>query len=51
MQIEIISSDTEQAKQNLSGIMHRLIENGRVALHEFLTLLRDDMKNGSAVME
>ena len=42
---------SKQARQNLSGIMHRLIENGCVALREFLTLLLDDMKNGPAVLE
>ena len=41
----------KQAKQNLSGIMHRLTENGCVALREFLTLLLDDLKNGPAVLE
>ena len=42
---------SKQARQNLSGIMHRLIENDCVALHEFLTLLLGDIKNGPAVLE
>jgi|APFre7841882654_1041346.scaffolds.fasta_scaffold142806_2 hypothetical protein len=41
----------KQAKQNLSGIMQRLTENGCVALRDFLTLLLDDLKNGPAVLE
>jgi len=40
-----------QARQNVSGIMQRLAENGCAALREFLALLLDDMKNGPAVLE
>ena len=41
----------KQAKQNLSGIMHQLSENGCNALREFLSVLLDDMRNGAAVLE
>jgi hypothetical protein len=41
----------KQARQNLSGIMHQLTENGCAALREFLSLLLDDMKRGAAVLE
>jgi len=41
----------KQARQNLSGIMHQLTENGCNALREFLSVLLDDMKRGAAVLE
>jgi hypothetical protein len=41
----------KQARQNLSGIMHQLTENGCPALREFLALLLSDMANGPAVLE
>lgn len=41
----------KQARQNLSGIMHRLTQSGCAALRAFLTLLLDDMKNGPAVLD
>jgi hypothetical protein len=41
----------KQARQNLSGIMHRLTENNCASLREFLILLLEDMKNGPAVLE
>jgi len=41
----------KQARQNLSGIMHRLTANGCVALREFLSILLEDMKNGAAVLD
>jgi hypothetical protein len=41
----------KQAKQNLSGILHRLKENNCAALRELLILLLDDMKRGPAVFD
>jgi hypothetical protein len=41
----------KQARQNLSGIMHQLAENGCRALKEFLLLLMADLKNGPAALE
>ncbi len=41
----------KQARQNLSGIMHKLSEKGCVSLREFLEFLLEDMKNGPAVLE
>ena len=41
----------KQARQNLTGIMHQLTENGCHALCQFLTFLLDDMKNGAALWE
>ena len=40
-----------QVKQNLSGIMHRLEEEGHSSLASFLMLLVEDLKNGPAVLE
>ena len=39
-----------QARQNVSGIMHQLAENGCPNLREFLSLLLTDMNNGAAVL-
>ena len=41
----------KQARQNLSGIMHRLRESECEALREFLSILLEDMKKGPAVLE
>jgi len=41
----------KQARQNLSGIMHQLVENGYDALREFLSLIIVDVKNGAAILE
>jgi hypothetical protein len=41
----------KQARQNLSGIMHQLTENGSHALCRFLSILLEDMKAGAAVWE
>ncbi len=41
----------KQARQNLSGIMYQLKQNGCPALREFLSLLLSDMANGPAVLE
>jgi len=40
----------KQARQNISGIMHRLTVKGCVALCEFLSILLEDMKDGAAVL-
>lgn len=40
----------QQARQNISGIMHRLTVKGCVALREFLSILLEDMKDGAAVL-
>jgi hypothetical protein len=42
---------SRQARQNLSGIMHQLAENGRTSLAGLLTLLLEDVKNGAAVFD
>jgi hypothetical protein len=39
----------KMAKQNLSGIMHRLEEEGYGAAKEFLSLLIGDLQNGPAI--
>jgi hypothetical protein len=41
----------KQARQNVSGIMHQLSENGCPALRLFLSLLLSDMENGPAALE
>ena len=41
----------KQARQNLSGIMHRLEQTGHPNLREFLSLLIQDMNRGAAVLE
>jgi hypothetical protein len=40
----------KQARQNLSGIMHRVEQGGYYNLMTFLSLLIEDMKEGSAVL-
>ena len=42
---------SKQARQNLTGIMHRLSEKGLSSLKEFITLLLDDMRNGPAALD
>jgi len=41
----------KQAHQNLPGIMHRLEQDGYLNLKMFLSLLIEDMEEGSAVLE
>jgi hypothetical protein len=41
----------KQARQNLSGIMHQLVEKGYGSLPEFLAHIIDDVQNGAAILE
>jgi hypothetical protein len=41
----------KQARQNLSGILHRLSEKGYTSLRDFLSFLLEDLKNGAALLD